>query len=87
MIFTKLNTLDLTRLKHTHISPCPVVSRSADTLSFEGVETLMRRPGLAGNMLMDRVVSRGVKELVICAVEYGRERMKIGQQWDIEAWT
>ncbi len=39
----------------------------------------MRRPGLAGNMLMDRV-SRGVKELVIWAEGYGRERMKIGQQ-------
>lgn len=65
---------------HIHIYLCPVVFRSADTLSLEGVETLMRRPGLAGNMLMDRVVSRGVKELVIWAEENERVRKKIGQQ-------
>lgn len=41
---------------------------------------LMRRPGLAGNMLMDHVVSRGVKELVIWAEGNRREGKKIGQQ-------
>lgn len=40
----------------------------------------MRRPGLAGNMLMDCVVSRGVKELVIWVEGNRRERKKIGQQ-------
>lgn len=39
----------------------------------------MRRAGLAKNMLIDRVVSRGVKELVNWA-ERMEERKKIGQQ-------
>lgn len=76
MTHFRFNTLKT----HIHIYPCPVISRSADTHSLEGVETLMRRPGLAGNMLMDHVVSRGVKELVIWAEGNGREGKKIGQQ-------
>jgi len=70
----------ITALTHIHIYPCPVVFRSADTLSLEGVETMMRRPGLAENVLMECVVSRGVKELVILAEGNGREIKEMGQQ-------
>jgi len=41
---------------------------------------MMRRPGLAENVLMECVVSRGVKELVILAEGNGREIKEMGQQ-------